>query len=89
MHTRKPAVRVRGMLRCAEIYYRTRTRATRFGNTAGFSVPVLNPTSPVIVGCDRAELVGVDKWSVRVILYRCRKSRYCADKITIADLLLC
>ena len=43
MHTRDTAIRVRGVPRCAKTYYRTRTRATRFGNTAGFSVPVLNP----------------------------------------------
>jgi hypothetical protein len=28
---------------CAKIYYHTHTCATCFGNTAGFSVPVLNP----------------------------------------------
>ena len=43
MKTRNTVVRVRGVLRCAKIQYRTRTRDTRFGNTAGFSVPVLNP----------------------------------------------
>ena len=44
VYTRNTAVRVRGVLRCAEIHYRTRTRVTRFGNTAGFTVPVRNPT---------------------------------------------
>jgi hypothetical protein len=29
--------------RCAKIQYRTRTRVTRFGNTAGIPVPVRNP----------------------------------------------
>jgi len=29
--------------RCAKIQYRTRTRGTRFGNTAGLPVPMLNP----------------------------------------------
>ena len=41
--TRNTAVRVCGMLRYAKIEYRTRTRDTRFGNTAGLPVPVLNP----------------------------------------------
>jgi hypothetical protein len=44
VHTRDTAVRVRGMPRCAEIHYRTRTRTTRFGKTAGIPVPVPNPT---------------------------------------------
>jgi hypothetical protein len=43
VHTRDTVVRVRGMPRCAEIYYRTRTRATRFGKPAGFPVPVPIP----------------------------------------------
>ena len=43
VHTREPTVWVHGVPQCAEIYYRTRTHATHFGNTAGFSVPVLNP----------------------------------------------
>ena len=38
-----PRVRVRGVVRCDKIKYRTRTRVTRFGNTVGFSIPVLNP----------------------------------------------
>ena len=37
-------VRVHGVLRCAKIQNRTRTRITRFGNTAGLPVPVLNPS---------------------------------------------
>jgi hypothetical protein len=44
VYTRNTAVRVRGVLRCAEIHYRTRTRVTCFGNTAGFTVPVRNPS---------------------------------------------
>ena len=44
MNTRDTAARVYGVSRCAKIQYRTRTRVTRFGNTAGFPVPVLNPT---------------------------------------------
>ena len=39
-----PVVWVRSMLQCAKIYYCTHTHATHFGNTTGFSVPVLNPT---------------------------------------------
>lgn len=34
-----------GMPRYAKVDYRTRTCTTRFGNTAGFSVPILNPTN--------------------------------------------
>ena len=44
MNTCDTAVRVRGMLRCAKICYRTRTCATHFLNTAGLPVPVLNPS---------------------------------------------
>ena len=33
-----------GMPWCAKIEYRTHTRDTRFGNTAGLPVPVANPT---------------------------------------------
>ena len=43
-YTRNTAVRVRGVSRCAKIQYRTHTRGTRFGNTAGFPVPVRNPS---------------------------------------------
>jgi hypothetical protein len=43
VNTRDTAVRVRGVPRCVEIQYRTRTRATRFGSTAGLPVPVFNP----------------------------------------------
>ena len=40
-----PQYRVTGTwyARCAKIQYRTRTRVTRFGNTAGIPVPVRNP----------------------------------------------
>ena len=38
----------RGMPRCAKVHTRTRTRDTRFGNTAGFPVPVANPMD---LGC--------------------------------------
>ena len=34
----------RGILRCVKTHYHTRTRSTHFGNTAGISVPVPNPT---------------------------------------------
>ena len=43
MNTRDTAVRVRGILRCAKVTYRTRTRDTRFGNTAGKPIPVAKP----------------------------------------------
>jgi hypothetical protein len=43
VHTRKPAVWVYSVLWCAKINYCTRTHSTRFGNTVGFPVPVLNP----------------------------------------------
>ena len=46
MNTRNTAVRVRSILRCAKVHYHTRTRVTRFKNTAGLPVPVLNPTLP-------------------------------------------
>ena len=42
VNTRDTAVRVRGVLRCAKNLDRTRTRSTRFGSTAGLTVPVLN-----------------------------------------------
>ena len=37
------------MPRCAKIQNRTRTRGTRFGNTAGIPVPVLNPNHFTLV----------------------------------------
>ena len=43
VHTRDTALRVRGVSRSAKNQNRTRTRDTRFGNTAGKPVPVLNP----------------------------------------------
>ena len=43
VNTRDTAVRVRGVSRCTKNQNRTRTRGTRFGNTAGLPVPVLNP----------------------------------------------
>jgi hypothetical protein len=43
VNTRDTAARVRGVLRCAKVHYRTRTRTTRFGNTAGFPIPVTSP----------------------------------------------
>ena len=42
MGTRDTAARVRGVSRCAKNLDRTRTRGTRFGSTAGLTVPVLN-----------------------------------------------
>ena len=42
VNTRDTAVRVRGVSRCAKNLDRTRTRSTRFGSTAGLTVPVLN-----------------------------------------------
>ena len=44
VHTRDTAVWVRGMPQCAKIKHHTRTRATRFGITAGLPIPVPNPT---------------------------------------------
>ena len=38
------AAQVCGVLQCGKNQNRTRTRVTRFGNTAGLPVPVLNPT---------------------------------------------
>ena len=77
MNTRDTAVRVRGMLRCAKICYRTRTRATRFLNTAGLPVPVLNPsfvghrpdTTQIWVRCLR---VRVQCGKSRPAVYPCR-----------------
>ena len=43
MNTRDTVVQVRGVLRCAKMQHRTRTRDTRFGRTAGLPVPVRNP----------------------------------------------
>ena len=42
MGTRNTAAWVRGVSRCAKNLDRTRTRGTRFGSTAGLTVPVLN-----------------------------------------------
>ena len=42
MGTRDTAARVRGVSRCAKNLDRTRTRGTRFGSTAGLTIPVLN-----------------------------------------------
>ena len=44
VNTRDTAVWVRGILWCAKVHYRTRTRSTRFGNTAGKPVPVAIPS---------------------------------------------
>ena len=44
MNTCDTVVRVRGVLRCAKMQHRTRTRVTRFGRTAGLPVPVRNPS---------------------------------------------
>ena len=46
MHTRDTAGTGSGMPRYAKVQHRTRTRTTRLGNTAGFSVPVPNPSDP-------------------------------------------
>ena len=43
MNTRDTVVQVRGVLRCAKMQHRTRTRDTRFGRTTGLPVPVRNP----------------------------------------------
>lgn len=43
MNTRDTAGTGSGIVRCVKVHYRTRTRSTRFGNTAGIPVPVRNP----------------------------------------------
>jgi hypothetical protein len=43
VNTRNTAGTGSGVLRCAKVQYRTRTRGTRFGSTAGKPVPVRNP----------------------------------------------
>ena len=43
MHTRDTAGTGHGVPRCAKVDYHTRTRTTHFGNTTGFSIPMLNP----------------------------------------------
>jgi hypothetical protein len=45
-NTRDTAVWVRGMPRCGEIHYRTRTRKTHDLKPAGFPVPVTIPINP-------------------------------------------
>lgn len=58
MYTCNTIVWVRDVLWCAKTYYHTCTHATHFGNTAGFSVPVLNPTyKPPLLSADGAFLV--------------------------------
>ena len=42
-NTRDTAVKVCGCVAVSKYGYRTRNRDTRFGNTAGFPIPVLNP----------------------------------------------
>lgn len=44
VHTHEPVVWVCSMMWCAKIYYHTCTCITHFGNTTGFSIPMLNPT---------------------------------------------
>ena len=44
MNTHDTAVQVCGTPQCAKVHYRTRTHATRFGNTMGLPIPILNPT---------------------------------------------
>jgi len=44
VNTHDTAARVRGVLRCVEIHYRTRTRQTRDLKPVGFPVPVTIPT---------------------------------------------
>ena len=53
VNTRDTAARVRGVSRCVEIHYCTRTRQTRDLKPAGFPVPV---TIPRTHGCDTMEL---------------------------------
>ena len=49
MGTCNTAARVRGVSWCAKNLDRTRTRSTRFGSTAGLTVPVLNATYCLVV----------------------------------------
>ena len=48
MGTRDTAARVRGVSRCAKNLDRTHTRGTRFGSTAGLTVPVLNANHDIL-----------------------------------------
>ena len=50
MGTRDTAARVRGVSWCAKNLDRTRTHGTRFGSTAGLTVPVLNASRAAYVG---------------------------------------
>jgi hypothetical protein len=43
VNTRNTAGTGSGILWCAQVHYRTHTRATHFGNTVGIPVPVRNP----------------------------------------------
>jgi hypothetical protein len=62
VNTRDTAARVRGVPRCVEIRYRTRTRQTRDLKPAGFPVPVTIPSwlfeqpagTPKMNGCPGA-----------------------------------
>jgi hypothetical protein len=51
VNTRDTAARVRGVPRCVEIRYRTRTRQTRDLKPAGFPVPVTIPSDRRIDIC--------------------------------------
>ena len=53
VHTRDTAGTGSGMPRYAKVQHHTRTRTTRLGNTAGFSVPVPNPSQDKTQGPPR------------------------------------
>ena len=67
MHTRDTAGTGSGMPRYAKVQHRTRTRTTRLGNTAGFSVPVPNPIDPVHVDPVSVTLVNPNPMATTLI----------------------
>ena len=44
VNTCDTTVQVHSILRCGKVHYCTHTCSTHFGNTAGISVPMANPT---------------------------------------------
>ena len=62
-------VRVRGMPRCVEMHYRTRTRITRFGKPAGFPVPVPIPMRKVPLGHEVVDTTMSELYAIRMIMY--------------------
>jgi len=60
VHTRDTTGTGSGMPQFAKVNYRTRTRTTRFGKTAGLGLPVSNPNGDELNICgDKQALMAI------------------------------